>query len=417
MHEIRYSVIDEQKACRLLFWSITLLLLTGLAVACLALFMRSRHLLQEEMLSMARSHFNNIMLTRRWNAQYGGVYVRKEHGMESNPFLKNPDLETVGGITLTLKNSALMTKEISELARQEGSYTFHLTSLKPLNPVNRPDKFERMALEQFENGKKEIHTKTREGNEFFFNYMAPLYVEENCLKCHAAQGYKAGDVRGGIRVKFNVQNFGNIRKKALLQFLFIAACATCMIIALLYVLLQRFEQRISKARRKIQEMAIKDPLTGIYNRRYLMNRLEEELERVKRKAVPVGCLLIDIDHFKKINDRYGHLFGDVVLKELCTRIQAVIRPYDTFARFGGEEFVLILADANVAASMDVAARIVKIIKEKPFTYKGTSCNVTVSIGVSCATDTDIDSQTLLKKADKALYRAKQRGRDQIVLVN
>ena len=416
MHEIRYGDIDEQKACRLLFWSISMLLLTGLAVACLGLYIRSRHLLQEEMLSMARSHFNNILLTRRWNAGYGGVYVKKEHGIESNPFLKNPDLKTVEGITLTLKNPALMTREISELAKQEGSYTFHLTSLKPLNPANRPDKFERMALEQFAKGKKEIHTKTRVGNQFFFNYMAPLYVEKSCLKCHADQGYRVGDVRGGIRVKFSVQTFENIRKKALLQFLLIAACATFMLIALLYVLMQRFEQRIGRARRKIQDMAIKDPLTGIYNRRYLMNRLEEELERVKRKAIPVGCLLIDIDHFKKINDQYGHLFGDVVLKELCTRIQAVIRPYDTFARYGGEEFVLILADASVAASMDVAARIVKIIKEKPFTYKGTSCNVTVSIGVSCAADTDIDSQTLLKKADKALYRAKQRGRDQIVLV-
>lgn len=416
MINFKSSDIEEKKASRVLFWSLSLLFIAAVVAAGSGLYIQNRYMLQAEMLSMARSHINNIVLTRRWNASYGGVYVRKAPGTESNPFLENPDLHTMEGVTLTLKNPALMTREISELASRQRRYTFHITSLKPLNPANAPDEFERQALEKFERGKTEAYTRTRERGEYFFSYIAPLYVEESCLRCHACQGYSIGDVRGGIRVKFSIQKFEDIRKRTVLQFLLIAACFTGVLLSLVYFLMQRFELRLNRARERIRDMAVKDPLTGIYNRRYMMSRLEEELDRMRRTGRPLGCILLDIDHFKKINDQYGHLFGDEVLKELCERVSAVIRPYDTFARYGGEEFVILLSGADVSVCMDVAARVVKAVRDRPFGSGGTSCRVTLSAGVSCAATDEANGEILLKKADDALYKAKQRGRDCIVLV-
>ncbi len=415
MNGIKSSDLGEKSACRVFFMTLVLILLSTIVAVCLGLIFRSRHLLEDEILSMAHSHFNNILLTRRWNACYGGVYVIKGPGVESNPFLPDPDIQTADGVTLTLKNPAIMTREISRLATEQGNYSFHITSLKPINPANTPDKLERAALMEFENGAKNSHWTETKNGEDFFNYMAPLYVEERCLKCHADQGYKTGDIRGGIKVEFSIQRFEDLRNRTLTQFLITAAIFAAGLMATLYMLMHRFEQRLAEARQKIQDMAIKDPLTGVYNRRYLMLRIDEELDRLKRKKNPLGCIMIDIDFFKRINDCHGHLFGDEVLRQLCQRIGRVIRQYDTLARYGGEEFAVLVCDADLQACASVADRIIRVVKEHPFTYKDISCNVTLSAGVTCATTGDIDSQELIKRADEALYRAKQQGRDQIVV--
>ncbi len=415
MQDIKSGLLEEKKECRLLFGALSLLLTAIVIAACVGLFLRSQIILKEEMLATARSHFNNIVLMRRWNAGYGGVYVRKRPGVESNPYLKNPDIHTVDGVTLTLKNPALMTREVSELTSKESICSFHITSLKPINPANAPDEFERKALQDFERGADEVYSRSKEGGEIYFNYIAPLFVEQSCLECHGDQGYKVGDIRGGIRVKFNIRNLLDLHDTTVREFLLLAACFTVVAIFTLYLFMHRFEGRLNRAREKIRDMALKDPLTGIFNRRYLMSRLGEELERAGRNGKNVCCVMLDIDYFKKINDQYGHLFGDAVLKELSARIQKIVRQYDTFARYGGEEFVLILADTERAECIRIAQRVMKTIKEKPFVYKTTSCMVTVSLGLACSLAVETDSETLLKHADDALYQAKRGGRDRIII--
>ncbi len=166
---------------------------------------------QQERLSTARAFFQQIVLTRRWIAQHGGVYVAKGPDVEPNPFLyRIPDLKVditdTEGQTYTLRNPALVTRELSDLAAQEGIFTFHITSLKLVNPNNAPDGFETKALNAFEAGENEVWRYEGAGDQRHFRYMAPLYVEEPCLRCHGFQGYEVGQVRGGISVTIPATN-------------------------------------------------------------------------------------------------------------------------------------------------------------------------------------------------------------------
>ncbi len=186
------------------------MLVVGLvvAVAISSLFVwtykeKEKHIIHE-VEKQAEITFEQIVLTRRWNADYGGVYVEKREGVESNPYLYevgvNPDITDIEGRNYTLKNPALMTRELSSYAVTGDVFRFHITSLKLVNPNNAPNDFERKALEEFEMGKKSVSQIGVEDDAPIFQYMAPLYVEEACLKCHGHQGYKVGDVRGGISV-------------------------------------------------------------------------------------------------------------------------------------------------------------------------------------------------------------------------
>lgn len=150
-------------------------------------------------LSAARL-FESIVLARRWNAEYGGVFVLKTDEMQSNPYLQHPDLVSTSGRTYTLKNPALMTREISELAAKSVHYRYHITSLRLMNPNNQPDDWERDSLEQFERGETESVQITQMDGQRVYRLMRPLMVESGCLQCHRQQGYVGGEVRGGISV-------------------------------------------------------------------------------------------------------------------------------------------------------------------------------------------------------------------------
>jgi hypothetical protein len=153
-------------------------------------------------LHTARALFNQIVLSRAWNAGHGGVYVPVTENTKPNPYLDDPlrDLETSKGIKLTKINPAFMTRQIAEIAANENGLKFHITSLKPIRPANRPTDWERIWLESFEKGTMEQGDFVQNGQDISFRYMAPLIAEINCLQCHAKQGYKAGDIRGGISV-------------------------------------------------------------------------------------------------------------------------------------------------------------------------------------------------------------------------
>lgn len=175
------------------------------------------------------------------------------------------------------------------------------------------------------------------------------------------------------------------------------------------------------AARFTRELAT-DVLTGWHNRRYLQVRLFEELARARRERSHVVCLMLDVDHFKRINDRWGHVAGDAVLRELANRIDAEVRASDVAARYGGEEFVLLLPDTNAAAAERLAERIRRAITSAPFALPDGDCiAVTVSIGIAsvCPDPRDDDLKTagdaLLARADVAMYRAKSAGRDQVAI--
>jgi putative nucleotidyltransferase with HDIG domain len=166
------------------------------------LTIRQNGQIKKQVEKQARILFTQILLTRQWVADYHGVYVRKRPGVETNRYLVNPDIETVDKKIYTLRNPALVTRELSKYSEKANLYRFHITSLKLINPDNKPDSFEKSALKKFETGTKEVMRIERQNGQVVFRYMAPLYVNKSCLSwdCHGRQGYKVGDVRGGISI-------------------------------------------------------------------------------------------------------------------------------------------------------------------------------------------------------------------------
>jgi two-component system, cell cycle response regulator len=165
----------------------------------------------------------------------------------------------------------------------------------------------------------------------------------------------------------------------------------------------------------VYTMMISDGLTGIPNKRFLLDAVQRELARTQRHKRPLSLCVLDIDHFKSINDKYGHLAGDAVLRELCTRVKQVVRKDEVFARFGGEEFVVLLPESTLEQARQFSERIRAIAASDPFIVEGATIQVTVSIGVAhTAGDDELSADELIARADAKLYDAKRNGRNRVV---
>ncbi len=153
-------------------------------------------------LQTARTLLTQVILTREWNANHGGVYVPVTADMKPNPYLDDPlrDIQVNKDLQLTKVNPSFMTRQLSEIAAKRQGVQFHLTSLQPIRPQNSPSEWEKKALELFERGEKEVGETLNNHPNTDFIYMVPLIAEKSCLKCHSAQGYKEGDIRGGISI-------------------------------------------------------------------------------------------------------------------------------------------------------------------------------------------------------------------------
>ncbi len=161
---------------------------------------------------------------------------------------------------------------------------------------------------------------------------------------------------------------------------------------------------------EIYRLTTVDGLTQIFNRRYFLEQLERELSRAKRYRRELSLILFDIDHFKQINDTYGHLAGDYVLKQLATVVKGKIRREDIMARYGGEEFAVILPEIDNANSVAFAEKVRKLVEKTPFKFEDARIAVTVSVGVASSEDAD-DAANLIKRTDEKLYEAKGAGRN------
>lgn len=167
---------------------------------------------------------------------------------------------------------------------------------------------------------------------------------------------------------------------------------------------------------RLQRLAAIDPLTGVYNRRFGMSRLHEEFGRAVRQSVPLGILIFDIDHFKSINDTYGHIVGDRVLSKIAKRSRSVMREGDVMIRYGGEEFLAVLPAASRDDIRNVGERLRRLVAETSIKDGDQSISVTVSIGGTSYPEMDVEfEQELVKLADEALYTAKDSGRNRVVV--
>jgi len=398
--------------------SMGLIVLLFLLSIFTGLMLNNKRMIEKEMLTRARAHFGNIVLTRSWNALYGGVYIEKTEGIESNPYLKNPDIETIDGIIYTKKNPALMTREISELAVDQSEYQFRITSLNPINPANTPDAFETMALMAFEDDISEIYQKEEIGEDIFYRYMGPLVTEKSCLPCHREQGYKEGDIRGGISVGFRINDIDKSLKHNRNIILLLSITTTVILLGIFYFLIFRLNRNLKNALQQIKDLAEKDSLTGLYNRRYLFEWAEVELFRSIRYKYEISIILLDIDFFKKINDIHGHKSGDITLIRFASIMEECSRKSDLVVRYGGEEFLIILTNTGQEGALKFAEILLNRIRKTEIRLSGEKIiNVTASLGISSRDfsrdEQNISLEELIDLADRAMYKAKKNGRDRI----
>ncbi|MCA9730935.1 diguanylate cyclase, partial [candidate division KSB1 bacterium] len=174
------------------------------------------------------------------------------------------------------------------------------------------------------------------------------------------------------------------------------------------------QSELLAARDAIQYQANHDPLTGRWTRAAIFEILEKEINRTNREKGLLSLMMIDIDHFKEINDRFGHLAGDEVLREVVNRMQHSLRPYDSIGRYGGEEFLVVLPGCKQKDAHGLADRLCKTVSMQPIYLSGHEVTITCSIGISTFVNgNNVTSMELIGGADKALYKAKETGRNRV----
>jgi PAS domain S-box-containing protein len=237
------------------------LILAGLIINyILIVFENNKQFMNDILYKEAKTHFENIKLFRKWNAQYNGVYVKQQEGIEPNPYLKDNSLKTQEGETMIRINPAWMTRQVTEMINKEDKYYYHISSLNPLNPKNLSVGFEKEALEFFQNNQYRLYVTKIDQQKQRYELIGQLKVETSCLECHAHQGYKVGDIRGVIRVGIPMQMYDSRSE----QFIFhrnvqIAVVLLITFIALLftyYILhdIQRKQNNLSELKERYKKL-------------------------------------------------------------------------------------------------------------------------------------------------------------------
>jgi diguanylate cyclase (GGDEF)-like protein len=376
--------------------------------------------------SVARAYIDKDILYRNWNALHGGIYVEVSKALPPNKHyplsVRERDITTPSGRLLTLVSPAYMMRQIYDFSSRGNNATGRITSLRPLRPENKPNVWEEAALHEFERGKAEVSEVVEEGEQRYLRLMRPLMTEESCLQCHAHQGYKKGDIRGGISIRMPMELMDASLRKQLEMVGFAHGTIWLLGLAGLYAgytgLRRRTHERdmalaeLKRLNVQLEGQATTDPLTGIWNRRKFSEQLHAEIQESNRYGMPLALIFFDVDHFKKVNDTYGHDTGDLVLKEISRVVSETIRHTDIFARFGGEEFVILVHNNDVRTGRDLAEKIRSVVSHHIFPLVG---RVTCSVGVAQFYPDD-SPEALIQRADTAMYAAKQGGRNRVATI-
>ncbi|GAW67015.1 diguanylate cyclase [Geoanaerobacter pelophilus] len=373
--------------------------------------------------NIAGAYIDKDVLYRNWNALHGGIYVPVNQGLAPNAFyppsMPDRDVVTPSGRHLTFVNPSYMMRQIYDLSRKEDGITAHITSLKPLNPKNAPSPWEAEGVRAFERGGIEARSVVAEEGTRYMRLMRPLVTEESCLACHAQQGYKLGDIRGGISIRMPMGLLEAGLGKQLKHLALAHAAVWLLGLAGLFAgslgLRRRTAERdlalqeLRRANALLESQATTDPVTGLLNRRRFSELLESAIQESKRYGLPLAVIFFDVDRFKSINDTYGHDAGDSVLKELAVIVSGMIRKTDILARYGGEEFVLVVHNNDGRTARMLAEKIRSRVSRHSFLHVG---QVTASFGVARLEPNDT-AESLVKRADHAMYSAKHAGRNRV----
>ncbi len=394
------------------------------------------HLSEVQMIALAaneaNAYFNKDKAIRIWSASHGGVYVPADERTPPNPYLSHipeRDVVTPSGKQLTLMNPAYMLAQMMDDYNQLYGVKGKITSFPEmlLNPKNMPDMWELHALKHFRDGSSVESGLSMLGDDDYYRLMRPLYIQQECMKCHAFQNYHVGDLRGGVSVSVSMAPFREAAS-ASINTLYLSHAFLWLFGVVLFGYIYRlarireFERRrgeikLLRLNKKLKVLSFLDGLTTISNRRSFNKAVDREWRRCRRDRKPISLVMIDIDKFKDYNDLYGHLLGDKCLKDVAQAIATVLkRAGDMVARYGGEEFVLLLPGTALEQAISLAEECRQAVLGLAIEFRLSRVVDVVSISLGVCSTTPAANTSLydlIINADKALYRAKESGRNRV----
>ena len=324
--------------------------LVGIVLCALVIYAEFRQIdRQIETLVRERGSvlFHLVELTRDWNASHGGIYAPVTEETQPNPYLKHPkrDVVTTDGMRLTLVNPAYMTRQIAEVAERVDGVKFHITSLNPLRPANAADPWETEALRLFEQGRSEVLMEQNIAGMPVHRYMAPLFVMESCLKCHADQGYKVGDIRGGISVTMPAESILAIRAEQRLRVLLTFGGAGAAILLLLHFAASRSRrhflhlQQVSAGQERLiaeRTQALSEANSHLRDEVAERQRKEEQISQSEARYRSVieasqnAILVAQAPDFAIVfaNEQAAVLFGQEPERIVGQQLAAFVAPHD-----------------------------------------------------------------------------------------
>jgi len=361
----------------------------------------------ENALVQARVAIAKDITYRRWATMHGGVYVPITDVTPPNPYLDvvEREITTPLGVRLTLMNPAYMTRQVHEIEVRDRGVLGHITSLNPIRPENAADVWETMALKSFEQGNPESSGLYMLDGKQYLRLMVPLVAEKDCLVCHAKQGYKEGEIRGGLSTSIPMDPLVNIENNQSITI--ILAHGLIWLVGLLGTawgakrISQSETQRLS-AEDLLRFQRNHDVLTGLYNRAFF----EEEMDRLETSRMfPISVIVADIDDLKITNDTHGHPAGDELLKHAARVLKASMRTEDIVGRIGGDEFAILLPLTDAADMSECLQRINETLAAYRTLHNAPTLNL--SLGGATAIEGNQPLSDILRRADERMYEEKR----------
>jgi diguanylate cyclase (GGDEF)-like protein len=350
---------------------------------------------------------------RSWIGSHGGVYVEVDKEVKPNPLLASvPDRDVVtpGGRHLTLYNSpAFLRQVMTEFEAGSGS-RIRLVSRNPINPTNVPEVWERSAFDQLATKAEQVAELTTIDGHPFYRLMRPMILKAPCLGCHDYDKSAVGGLIGAVSISLDAGPDLALHQQDERNLL--VTHTSMWLLGALGVLFGGWCWRQLLLR--LEQAAQNDALTGLCNRRELMDRLEPEVATARRYDTALSLIMLDIDHFKRVNDSYGHQAGDDVLQALAKIMHNCLRISDLPARYGGEEFVIVCPHTDSHGARQIAERLRCTVEQASLTTRRGDIRLTISVGVAEFRAQDSVDE-LISLADQALYRAKQDGRNRVYI--
>lgn len=363
----------------------------------------------------AESLARHIQSLRGWIGGHGGVYVEIDDAIQPNLLLSHVperDIATPSGRKFTLLNSPAVLRQLFQEFDGTGGDRIRLVSRHPMNAANTPDAWEAEGLDALEAGADEIQGFVMRDGQSVLRLLQPMKLEGNCLSCHHYPDDPPARVVGALSITVDKTPYDKLYAQVMRSIsmgygsIWIAGVSGLLL----------FDVIGGRLLKRIEQTATHDGLTQLLNRSEIMRLLGQEGARASRYQHALCVMMVDIDHFKRINDAHGHQMGDEVLRCVAQTIEQTIRRTDMAGRYGGEEFLIVTPQTSIDEAALLARRIHAAIKSMsvPCGDKAPIA-VTVSVGVSGYSPATENLESLVSRADAALYQAKAAGRDRVCL--